>query len=90
MYLGAVHSTKLRGLLRKNHLCFGFVSEISFHLEVWVLECSPKGQKRIQNGMGKKQLQFNFVSLLRCALMLCIQPNYVIFEQKSLVFGFCK
>ena len=30
-------------IVRRNHLCFVFVSEISFRLEVWVLECSPKG-----------------------------------------------
>ena len=53
MCLGVVHSTKLRGFLRKNHLSLVLVSEISFRLEVWVLECSPKGQKRIENGMGK-------------------------------------
>ena len=76
--------------LRKNHLCLVFVSEISFRLEVWVLECSRKGQKRIENGMRRYRLQFNFVSLLRCALVSCIQPNYEIFAQKSLVFGFCK
>ena len=51
--LGVVHSTKLRGLLRENHLCLVLVSGISYRLEVWVLECSPKGQKRIENGMGK-------------------------------------
>ena len=39
--------------LHKNHLCLFFVSEISFRLEVWVLGCPPKGQKRIVNGMGK-------------------------------------
>ena len=37
--------------------------------------------------MGK---QLNFVSLLTCALVSCIQPNYVIFAQKSLMLGFCK
>ena len=90
MCLGVVHSTKLRGFLRKNHLCLVFVSEISFLLEVSVLECSPKGQKRIENGMDKKRLHFNFFSLLRCALVLCIQPNYVDFAQQSLMLGFCK
>ena len=37
--------------------------------------------------MGK---QLNFVSLLRCALVSCIQPNYVIFTQKLVLFGFRK
>ena len=72
MCLGAVHSTKLRGYLRKNHLCLVLVSEISFRLEVWVLV-----QNRIENAMGK---QLNFVSLHTCALVSCIQTNYV---------GFC-
>ena len=53
MCLGVVHSTKLRAFLRKNHLCMVFVSGISFRLEVWALGCSPKGQKRIENGNGK-------------------------------------
>ena len=34
--------------------------------------------------------QLDFVSLLTCALVLCIQPNYVIFAQKSLMLGFGK
>ena len=53
MCLGVVHSTKLLDFLRKNHFCLVFVSEISFRLEVWVLECSLKGQKHIGNSMGK-------------------------------------
>ena len=40
--------------------------------------------------MGKQGLQLNFVSLLTCALVSYIQPNYVIFAQKLLVFGFRK
>ena len=40
-------------ILRKHHLCLVFLLEISFCLEVWVLGCSLKGQKRIENGMGK-------------------------------------
>ena len=42
-----------RWFLCENHLYLVFVREISFRLEVWVLDCSPKGQKRIENGMGK-------------------------------------
>ena len=38
-------------IFAQKSLMLGFVSEISFRLEVWVLECSPKGQKRIDNGM---------------------------------------
>ena len=40
-------------ILGQKSLVLGFVSEISFRLEVWVLGCSVKGQKRIENGMGK-------------------------------------
>ena len=34
--------------------------------------------------MGKQGLQLNFVSLLRCAVVSCIQPNYVDFAQNHL------
>ena len=44
-------------------------------------------QNRIENSMGK---QLNFVSLHTCALVSCIQPNYVIFAQQSLMLGFGK
>ena len=40
-------------ILRKNCLNLAFVSGISFRLEAWILGCSPKGQKSIENGMGK-------------------------------------
>ena len=82
MCLGVVHSTKLRVFLRKNHLWLVFVSEISLRLEVWVLGCSRKGPKRIESGMGKKRSHFNFVSLLRRALVSCMQQIYVTFVQK--------
>ena len=47
-----------------------------------------KSEKRIENGMGKYCLQSNFVSLLRCALVSCIQPNYVGFAQNWLFLVF--
>ena len=44
-------------------------------------------QNRIENAMGK---QLNFVSLHTCALVSCIQPNYVIFAPQSLMLGLGK
>ena len=42
MCLGVVHSPNYV-IFAQKLLVFGFISEISFRLEVWVLECSPKG-----------------------------------------------
>ena len=43
------------------------------------------GRGTAGDGPGRDLLYF-----LPCALVSCIQPNYVIFAQKLLVLGFCK